>query len=74
MAKDACPALVLCEIVVALESLEPSTDFDLVASEGPVDVSSTVKKIAATASLLPTLPPAPVICDAPFEAVEPDTK
>ena len=38
--------LVLREVVVALEFLDPSTDFDLVAAEGPVDVVVEGEKIA----------------------------
>ena len=40
------PVLVLREVVIALQALEPSTNFDLMAAEGPVDVIVDGKEIA----------------------------
>ena len=38
--------LILREVVVALEALEPSADFELMAADGPVDVVVEGEEIA----------------------------
>ena len=63
--------LVLGEVVVGLQALEPAADFDLVAADGPVDVVVEGEEIARGGVVAADVGAGPVICDAPLEAVQP---